>query len=137
MELIGIAIMALHILCATALVGGALLWRFGAIPGVQLLEPETRAKVDNAVAAAWRPAVIAAILGVLVSGIYNFVLVHGGLRSPRFHMVFGIKMLLVLHVFAVTLLATRANNPRRSRQLTGVVLSGIVILILSVVLGRV
>jgi hypothetical protein len=49
-------------------------------------------------------------------------------------MVFGIKMLLVLHVFAVTILATRPDNQRRARQLTGVVISGVFIVILSVIL---
>jgi hypothetical protein len=132
MELLSIVTMAVHILCAVALVGGALAWRFGAIPGIQLLEPETRGKVDKAIAAAWRPAAIIAILGALVSGLGN--LIHAGLRTPRFHMVFGIKMLLVLHLFAVTLLATRGDNPRRARQLTGIVISGTVIVILSVVL---
>ena len=132
MELLSILMMALHILCAVTLVGGALAWRFGAIPGIQLLEPETRTKVDTAIATAWRPAALSAIAGVLISGVYN--LLHGGLRTPRFHMVFGIKMLLVLHVFAVTILATRPGNPRRSRQLTGIVLSGVGIVILSVVL---
>jgi hypothetical protein len=132
MEILSILMMALHIVCAVTLVGGALAWRFGAIPGIQLLETATRTKVDNAIAAAWRPAAIAAILGVLLSGIFN--LLHTGLHTPRFHMVFGIKMLLVLHVFAVTILATRPDNARRTRQLTGIAISGIGIVILSVVL---
>lgn len=132
MELLSILMMTVHILCAVTLVGGALAWRFGTFPGIQLLEAGTRGKVDNAIAAAWRPAAITAILGVLLSGIYN--LVNAGQRSPRFHMVFGIKMLLVLHVFAVTILATRPDNARRARQLTGIVISGAGIVILSVVL---
>lgn len=132
MELVSILMMALHIFCAVILIGGALAWRFGAIPGIQLLESETRAKVDNAIAAAWRPAVYFAIAGVLLSGIFNLASI--GVRSPRFHMVFGLKMLAVLHVFAVTVLAARPDNPRRSRQLTGIAVSGIGVVILSVVL---
>jgi uncharacterized BrkB/YihY/UPF0761 family membrane protein len=46
-------------------------------------------------------------------------------------MLFGIKMLLALHVFVVTIIATKPNNDRRSRQLMGVVISGILILIIS------
>jgi hypothetical protein len=132
MEILSILMMAAHILCALTLVGGALAWRYGAIPGIQLLESGTRVKVDNAIASAWRPAVIIAILGVLLTGIYN--LINAGQQSPRFHMVFGIKMLLALHVFAVTILATRPDNARRARQLTGVIISGTGIVILSVVL---
>ena len=132
MELIVIVMMALHILCAVALVGGALVWRFGAIPGIQLLEPATRAKVDSAIAAAWRPAVFLAIGGVLISGIFN--LVRAGQRTPTFHMIFGIKMLAVLHLLAISVLITRPENPRRSRQLTGVAISGVIIVILSAAL---
>jgi hypothetical protein len=40
-------------------------------------------------------------------------------------------MLLALHVFAVAILATRPNNARRSRQLTGIVISGVLIVISS------
>ena len=42
---------------------------------------------------------------------------------------FGIKVLLALHVFAVMFLITGQDNAKRSRQLTGVVISGVVILI--------
>jgi hypothetical protein len=132
MQLLSILMMALHIFFAVALIGGALAWRVAAIPGIQLLEAGTRAKVDNAIAAAWRSVAILAIVGLLVSGVFN--LIHTGPHASRFQMVFGIKMLLVLHVFAVTILTTRPNNPRRARQLTGVVFSGAVIVILSVVL---
>ncbi len=132
MELLSILMMALHIFCAVALVGGALAWGLLAMPGVQQLETATRAKVENAMAASWRPVAVYAMLGLLISGIFN--LVHTAPHTPRFQMVFGFKMLLVLHVFAVTLLATRPDNPRRSRQLMGVALSGAGIVILSVVL---
>ena len=129
MEYLSIFMLALHILCAVTLVGGAIAWRFAAMPGIQLLDAGTRAKVDNAVAAAWRPVVISAILGLLISGVYNFV--ERPIKTPQFHMLFGIKMLLALHVFAVSFIATRPDNARRSRQLTGVVISGVVILIIS------
>jgi hypothetical protein len=132
MVLVHIVVMALHILCAVILVGGAIAWRFGAIPGIQLLEAETRTKVDNAIAATWKPVLFFAIAGVLLSGIVN--LIEAGQRTPRFHMVFGLKMLAVLHLLAVSVLATRADNPRRSRQLTGVVVSGVIIVILSAAL---
>lgn len=129
MDYLSIFMLALHILCAVTLVGGAVAWRFAAIPGIQLLDPGTRAKVDNAVAAAWRPVVLSAIAGILISGVYNFM--HRPVKTSTFHMLFGIKMLLALHVFAVSYLATRPDNARRSRMLTGIVISGVVILIIS------
>jgi hypothetical protein len=129
MDYLSFIILALHIICAAALIGGALAWRFGAMPGIQLLEAGTRAKADNAIAAAWRPVAIGSIAGLLITGIYNVM--HRPVQTKEFHILFGIKMLLALHVFAVSLIAARADNPRRLRQLTGVAISGVLILIIS------
>src|SRR5580658_3132705 len=117
MDYLSLFMLALHIICAVALLGGALAWRFAALPGIQLLETQTRAKVDNAVAAAWRPVAITSIIGLLLTGIYNVM--HRPVQTRQFHMLFGVKMLLALHVFAVSIIAARPDNARRSRQLTG------------------
>jgi hypothetical protein len=122
----------LHIISAIALLGGALAWRFAAIPATAALASETRDKVGNAIAAAWRPFVIFAIAGLLISGTYNFLNKTG--LTPAYHAVFGMKFLLALHVFAAVYLAGRPHNAKRSRQLTGVAISGTAIVILSAVL---
>lgn len=132
MDLLNIAMRALHILSALTLLGGALAWRFGAIPAAAALAEETRAKVGDALAAAWRPWVLASIAGLLVSGTYNFL--HKTNLPPAYHMVFGIKVLLALHVFAVAFLAAKQGNARRGRMLTGLAASGVLIVILSAVL---
>jgi competence protein ComGC len=49
----------------------------------------------------------------------------------RYHAAFGVKMLLVLHVFSVAILVTAPNNPRRARQLLGAAVSGLAILLIS------
>jgi hypothetical protein len=122
----------LHIISAITLLGGVFAWRFGAIPATAALASETRAKVGDAIASTWRPFVILAIIGLLISGIYNFLNKAG--LPPAYHAVIGIKLLLALHVFAAAFLAARPNNMRRERQLTGVAISGVVIVILSAVL---
>jgi hypothetical protein len=123
---------ALHILCAITLLGGVMAWRFAAIPAESSLAEETRAKMGNATAARWRPWVLTAVAGLIVSGAYNFL--HKTGLTPVYHAIFGIKILLALHVFAAAILAARPDNARRRRQLTGVVASGIIIVILSAVL---
>jgi uncharacterized membrane protein len=123
---------ALHILCAITLLGGAMAWRFAAIPAESALAEETRTKMGNATATRWRPWVLAAVAGLIISGIYNFL--HKTGLTPVYHAIFGIKILLALHVFAAAILAARPDNARRKRQLTGVVASGIIIVILSAVL---
>lgn len=122
----------LHIVSAVTLVGGALAWRFAAIPASETLNSETRTKVGDAVAAAWRPFVLFGICGLLLSGTYNFL--HKTGLTPAYHAIFGIKFLLALHVFAATFIATRPGNARRARQLTGVAVTGVLIVVLSAVL---
>jgi cytochrome bd-type quinol oxidase subunit 2 len=122
----------LHIISAVTLLGGALAWRFALLPGLGALAPETRAKAENAAAAAWKPMAIYSSAGILISGIWN-VLHKTGL-TPAYHAVFGIKVLLALHVIGVAIVAAKADNPRRGRQLTGVIASGVLIVILSAVL---
>ncbi len=132
MDVLTIFMRFLHIVSAITLVGGALSWRYAAIPATAPLAEDTRSKLGDAMAAAWRPFVLSAIAGILVSGIFNFLRKTG--LTPAYHAVFGIKMLLVLHVFAVLFVATGARNPKRPRQLTGVAISGVIIVILSAVL---
>jgi len=132
MPALNILMRFLHVFSAITLLGGALAWRFGAIPSLAPLAEDTRVKLDSAIAAAWRPFVIAAVAGLLISGTYNFLNKTG--LTPAYHAVFGIKFLLALHVFAAAILAARPRNPKRSRQLTGVAISGVAIVILSAVL---
>jgi hypothetical protein len=132
MDALNIFMRFLHIVSAIALAGGAMSWRFAAIPATEPLATETRGKVGDAMARAWRPFVLFAIAGILISGTYNF-LRKTNLPSA-YHAVFGIKILLALHVFAVLFLATKPGNQKRARQLTGVVISAVAIVLLSAVL---
>jgi hypothetical protein len=50
--------------------------------------------------------------------------------------VFGVKMLLALHVFSVAILVTAPKNPRRARQLLGAAISGLAIILISAYLNR-
>ncbi len=122
----------LHIVSAVMLVGGVLAWRLAAIPASAALATETRSKVGDAIAAAWRPFLLFAVFGLLVSGTYNFL--HKTGLTPAYHAVFGIKILLALHVFVVGYLACRPGNARRDRQLTGVAISGVIVVALSSIL---
>jgi hypothetical protein len=68
----------------------------------------------------FKPVAYAAIGAILVSGIYNFL--SKGPVSSDYQMWFGIKMLLALHVFAVTIV-----YKGKTRLLTGILISGGVI----------
>lgn len=80
---------------------------------------------------AWR---LSALL--VISGIYNLLLKA---HTPKpYHMVFGIKVLLALHVMAIALLLGRQGTPeaKSKRWLTGAVISGLGITLLSAYLRR-
>jgi hypothetical protein len=122
----------LHIASAITLVGGAAAWRFAGAAAAESVSGEARSRVENAFGAAWKPFAIAGIIGILISGLFNFLRKAG--LTPTYHAIFGVKVLLALHIFATLILAARPDNPRRMRQLTGVVISGVLIVALSAVL---
>ena len=122
----------LHILSAVTLLGGALAWRLGAIPAIEPLAAETKTKVGNAIAASLRPVVLTAMALLLVSGLYQYMTVAN--KTTAWNAVIGVKFLGVLHIFAVGFLVTGQNNEKRSRQLTGVSISGVIVVALAAVL---
>ncbi|MDQ1471621.1 MAG: hypothetical protein QOJ99_3101 [Bryobacterales bacterium] len=135
MATLNILMRILHILSAITLLGGILAWRFGVMPALAILGEETQRTADDAVASTWRPAVLFSVVGLLISGIYNYIRWRSGGLPPEYHAVIGVKFLLALHVLAVSILVIRPANAKRARQLTGVAISGVVIVILSAVLN--
>jgi hypothetical protein len=115
-----------HIASAITLLGGMF---FAAIAWLPALRDQG---LSDAIAARFRPWFLAAMVGLLLSGFYNYYR-HVELKDvPKmYHMVFGIKFLLALHVFAVGYLALKGGNAKRARQILGVVISGLVIIGLS------
>jgi uncharacterized membrane protein len=119
----------LHLSSMATLIGGMLYWRLVLAPASEALSPETREALGDKAASHFSPIVWASIAGLLVSGVFKYLTSPG--HQPVYHMIFGIKMLLALHVFAVGIMIVRPGNPRRTRMLTGTVISGLVIVFLS------
>ena len=119
----------LHLSSMATLLGGILYWRLVLTPASEALPPETRQTLGDKAASIFSPIVFASIAGLLISGIFKYLTSPG--HQPIYHMIFGIKMLLALHVFAVAILIARPGNPRRTRMLTGTMISGLVIVLLS------
>ena len=74
------------------------------------------------------------VVTLIGSGVYN-LLTKADLPSG-YHMWFGIKMLLALHIVAVALLITTpaVEAAKRRRMMTGVSISGLAVLVISAVL---
>jgi hypothetical protein len=75
-------------------------------------------------AAGFKPMAYAAIGGILISGTYNFLSKQA--FPPHYHMWFGIKILLALHIFAAIILFRG-----KTRALTGILISGAIVLAIS------
>lgn len=80
--------------------------------------------VVGELAPGFKPMAYAAIGGILASGTYNFL--SKTAVSTNYQIWFGIKMLLVLHVFATTILYRG-----KQRILTGIVIAGALIIAIS------
>ena len=98
----------LHIASVVVLLGGVFYARFAV----------------GDLAQGFKPMAYGAIGGILISGTYNFL--SKPAFPPHYHMWFGIKILLVLHIFAATLLYRG-----KTRALTGIVISGALVLAIS------
>ncbi len=80
--------------------------------------------------------VLLPVVAVVLTGAWQFVLALQGGVTSNWHMVFGMKVLLALHVIVISLLQIRQNiDPeKRRRWITGIVYSGSVVVILGGVL---
>ena len=119
----------LHVSSMAALIGGAFYAWFVAGRATERLNPESRDALWEDMAAYYRPVVYTAVAALLVSGLFN-ILAHGG-HSLRYHILLGIKLLLVLHVFAVMLLSVQRQAKRRVRMMAGAAISGLAIIAIS------
>jgi uncharacterized membrane protein len=132
LELLGVLARWLHVVSAALLVGGLAYARVVAVPALETLPDDERAEAWSRLAWRFRPLVLAAIAGLLVSGVYN-LLIHPG-HTQFYHMLFGIKMLLAVHVFVVSILAVKEPKPSR---MTSAAISGLLVILLAAYLRRI
>ena len=118
----------------TTLLGGMIFWRLVLTRASEDMGMAGRGPLFERIATAFRPLVLASVAGLVVSGLINYLAAPG--HSKIYHMLFGIKLLLALHVFGVAIVMVQPNNPRRTRLATGTMISGLIILVISAWLRR-
>jgi uncharacterized membrane protein len=110
----------MHILSACGLLGGMFFMRFVLIPAVGTsVSTDEVPGLHNAVMARWRKFVLLFIVAFLVSGFYNYLFVtrHAHTDDPTYHMLFGIKFLLSLAIFALaSILISGRKRPSKIRD---------------------
>lgn len=114
MAVLSVLMRSIHILAAITLLGGAIFAQTTAAP-MRRFAPYLQ----------WGTALI------VISGIYNLVTKQN--IPPRYHLWFGIKMLLALHILAVSILLSRSSitQEKQARLTKGVVFTGVIVVILS------
>jgi hypothetical protein len=82
----------------------------------------------------FRPAVWSLVAALLLTGTYN--LINKGHVPKEYHMLFGVKFLLFLHIAVVSILLVKPSTTqeKRTRMLTGLAVSGACIILISAAL---
>lgn len=113
---LGVLLRWVHITSVVILIGGIFYARFFAAGGWS---------------EKFRPWIYGTVLLIVPSGVYN--LLTKAAYPPGYHIGFGIKMLLALHIFVAALLMTlRPFEPaKRARSMTGIVISALFVFLIS------
>jgi uncharacterized membrane protein len=117
----------MHILAVVAAVGGLIFIRFALLPAMDSLNEEQRRALHEAVRRRWARIIQIAILFLLVSGLINYVMFVRAAKawspewreaySSMYHMLFGIKFLFALAIFALaSILTGRSPGTQKIRD---------------------
>lgn len=126
----------LHVGAAAIVVGGFVYDRFVLAPAMEALAEADRVKLRAQLVERLRPIALTSIVVIILSGSYNFYLAVSAGVDTVYHMAFGIKFLLALHVFGMLFVTTippsgdARKDAKRTRMVTGGAISGLIILLL-------
>lgn len=125
---LAICIRWIHISSVVALIGGFLFARVALAPVLRGLPAAERRTAGTRAVASFRPVIYTVLVTILGSGIYNYV---AGLPHRAVYQAwFGLKLLFVLHIFAVAILYAKrdVDESKRERWTAGIVVSGLIVI---------
>lgn len=128
---LAVSIRWIHIASVVTLLGGFIFARFALAPALAAMPENERKGFGMQVVLNFRPLMYTVLVTILGSGLYNYLSKTS--YPPHYHMIIGIKFLFVLHIFAVTILYSLpgADQAKRNRWLTGMIVSGLIIIAIS------
>jgi uncharacterized membrane protein len=128
---LGVFMRFLHISSVVALIGGFIYARIAVWPALASFGAAESPALMEAMAARFRGMLYILLSTTLVSGLYNYLTKSA--YPPHYHMLIGIKFLFVLHIFAVAVLYSlpHADPAKRKRWLSGMAISGLIIIAIS------
>jgi uncharacterized membrane protein len=133
-EVLNVFMRWLHISSAAILVGGFVFGRLVLSASAKTLAADASQALADRTAALFRPLAIAAMISLVVSGIYNLLYSPG--HTLRYEILLIVKLLFAAHIFSTAILVVRPGHPRRRRLMTGAAISGLVVIAISEFLRR-
>lgn len=118
----------MHVGTAIVLLGGSVFMRFVLMPAAKPLPEADHDQLRQRILARWKRIVMIGIGLLLLTGFYNYVGVDRE-RSPQYHMLMGIKIVLALGVFFLaSALTGRSAGLAAIRQNSGRWLTVLIVL---------
>ena len=123
---LGVTMRWVHITSVVTLIGSFIYARYMVAPAIAATPA-----IGAELARRFRGLLYTVMITALGSGLYNYL--SKPAYPPHYHMWIGIKFLFVLHIFAVSILYPMpgASEAKRSRWLTGMVASGLIVIAIS------
>jgi len=120
-----------HITSVVTLIGGFIFARYALAPALATVAQPERGSLGKKVVENYRALLYTVLVTLIGSGLYNYLSKPS--YPPHYHMLIGIKFLFALHIFAVAVLYANpeAEEAKRNRWLTGMILSGLIIIAIS------
>jgi uncharacterized membrane protein len=125
---LGVCVRWIHIASVVTLIGGFIYARFALAPALASLPAGDGELAGSKAASAFRPLLLTVLITSLASGMYNYA--AKGSYPPGYHMWMGIKLLLVLHIYASAILYSvrPANQAKRNRTALSITISGLLVI---------
>jgi len=125
---LGICVRWIHIASVVTLIGGFIYARFVLAPALASLPTAERELVGSNTVNSFRALLITVLITAIGSGMYNYATKTS--YPPGYHMWMGIKLLLVLHITASSILyaVRQSTEAKRKRTELSVVISGLIVI---------
>jgi uncharacterized membrane protein len=125
---LGICVRWIHIASVVTLIGGFIYARFVLAPALASLPTAERELVGSNTVKSFRGLLITVLITAIGSGMYNYATKTS--YPPGYHMWMGIKLLLVLHITASSILyaVRQSTEAKRKRTELSVVISGLIVI---------
>mgnify|MGYP006437805143 CR=1 FL=1 len=107
----------MHILPAVVMVGGAIFTQLVLCPALAGNDPENAVKQQ--VKRKWSKVIMGCALFLLLSGLYNTMVIFGGDDPPvgMYHGLFGVKLILAFSIFYISsLLAGKSDAAQKFQE---------------------